>query len=145
MLITVSHRTVICQSVEEVQVTGMVTLGAVNHRFNSIETLRGTWRYGHYCRGKPEGAGGLLTNQYGVTSQHNDSCFRFCDGISAKKCRTIQLSHVEGSNGPLYQPTIQPEPLSVLRVQNDRVITEPRQLKQRVDIKNKSVSYSSQG
>ena len=33
MLITLSRRTVICQSVAEVQLTGVAPLGAVSHRF----------------------------------------------------------------------------------------------------------------
>ena len=36
MLITLSRRTAICQSVAEVQLTGEVPLGAVSHRFNLI-------------------------------------------------------------------------------------------------------------
>ena len=34
MLITLSRRTAICQSVAEVQLTGVAPLGAVSHRFN---------------------------------------------------------------------------------------------------------------
>ena len=36
MLITLSRRTAICQSVAEVQLTGLAPLGAVSHRFNLI-------------------------------------------------------------------------------------------------------------
>ena len=36
MLITLSRRTAICQSVAEVQLTGVDALGAVSHRFNLI-------------------------------------------------------------------------------------------------------------
>ena len=41
MLITLSRRTAICQSVAEVQLTGVVPLGAVSHRFNLIFFLVG--------------------------------------------------------------------------------------------------------
>ena len=34
MLITLSRRTAVCQSVAEVQLTGVVPLGAVIHRLN---------------------------------------------------------------------------------------------------------------
>ena len=36
MLITLSRRAAICQSVAEVKLTGMAPLGAVRHRFNFI-------------------------------------------------------------------------------------------------------------
>ena len=36
MLITLSRRTAICQSVAEVQLTGVAPLGAVSHRFNFL-------------------------------------------------------------------------------------------------------------
>ena len=36
MLITLSRRTAICQSVAEVQLAGVAPLGAVSHRFNLI-------------------------------------------------------------------------------------------------------------
>jgi hypothetical protein len=39
MLITLSLRTVICQSVAEVYLTGMAPLGAVSHRFNLIFSI----------------------------------------------------------------------------------------------------------
>ena len=42
MLITLSRRTAICQSVTEVYLTGVALLGAVSHRFNfnSLLSLR---------------------------------------------------------------------------------------------------------
>ena len=36
MLITLSRRTAICQSVSEVQLTGVTAFGAVSHRFNIL-------------------------------------------------------------------------------------------------------------
>ena len=39
MLITLSHRATIFQSVAEAWLTGMAPLGAVNHRFNLILIL----------------------------------------------------------------------------------------------------------
>ena len=36
MLITLSRRTAICQSVAEVELTGVAPLGAVGHRINLI-------------------------------------------------------------------------------------------------------------
>ena len=36
MLITLSYRTPICQSVAEVQLTGVDPFGAVSHKFNFI-------------------------------------------------------------------------------------------------------------
>ena len=36
MLITLSHRVAICESVARVQLTGVTTLEAVNHRINLI-------------------------------------------------------------------------------------------------------------
>ena len=38
MLITLSRRTAICQSVAEVQLTGVAPFGAVSHRFNFNKT-----------------------------------------------------------------------------------------------------------
>ena len=39
MLITLSRRTAICQSVAEISLTGVAPLGAVSHRFNLIFNL----------------------------------------------------------------------------------------------------------
>ena len=39
MLITLSRRAAICQSVAEVQLTGVTPLGAVSHSFNLIQLL----------------------------------------------------------------------------------------------------------
>ena len=39
MLITLSRRTAICQSVAEVQLTGVAPLGAVSHRFNFFNLI----------------------------------------------------------------------------------------------------------
>ena len=46
MLITLSRRTAVCQSVAEVQWTGVVSLGAVSHRFNLILIYRFKCRIG---------------------------------------------------------------------------------------------------
>ena len=40
MLITLSRRTAICQSVAEVELTGVTPLRAVSHRFNFIIIIR---------------------------------------------------------------------------------------------------------
>ena len=40
MLITLSRRSAICQSVAEVYLTGVASLGAVSHRFNFFKYLK---------------------------------------------------------------------------------------------------------
>jgi hypothetical protein len=48
MLITLSHRTVICQSVTEVELTDVVPLGVVSYRFNlNFFKQRGYWILDH--------------------------------------------------------------------------------------------------
>ena len=48
MLITLSHRAAICQSVSEVQLTGVAPLGAVSHRFKLIFNYYYYYYYYYY-------------------------------------------------------------------------------------------------